>query len=163
GLPPRFVGRPARRCDCRIRTIAGGRRPHHQLCGADPRWQCRRSPDRAILSDHARAHQRNLDRALVLHPRAQPHRGRRARRHARLFGLITNTLAKDKEVEDRWRGFPRPISSRNLSNFVEDEVVDALIAAVRASYPELSHRYYRLKARWFGVEKLPFWDRNAPL
>src|SRR5947207_5030733 len=63
----------------------------------------------------------------------------------------------------RWRGFPRPISSRNLSNFVEDEVVDALIAAVRASYPELSHRYYRLKARWFGVEKLPFWDRNAPL
>jgi len=84
-------------------------------------------------------------------------------RNARLFGLITNTLAKDKEVEDRWRGFPRPISSRNLSNFVEDEVVDALIAAVRASYPELSHRYYRLKARWFGVEKLPFWDRNAPL
>src|SRR3954452_306899 len=84
-------------------------------------------------------------------------------RNARLFGLITNTLAKDKEVEDRWRGFPRPISSRNLSNFVEDDVVDALIAAVRASYPDLSHRYYRLKARWFGVERLPFWDRNAPL
>jgi len=83
--------------------------------------------------------------------------------NVRLFGLITNTLAKDKEVEDRWRGFPRPISSRNLSNFVEDEVVDALIAAVRASYPDLSHRYYRLKARWFGVEELPFWDRNAPL
>jgi oligoendopeptidase F len=83
--------------------------------------------------------------------------------NVRLFGLITNTLAKDKEVEDRWRGFLRPISSRNLSNFVEDEVVDALIAAVRASYPDLSHRYYRLKARWFGVEQLPFWDRNAPL
>jgi oligoendopeptidase F len=84
-------------------------------------------------------------------------------RHGRLFALITNTLAKDKEIEDRWRGFRRPISARNLSNFVEDEVVDALIAAVRASYPELSHRYYRLKARWFGVEQLPFWDRNAPL
>jgi len=84
-------------------------------------------------------------------------------RNVRLFGLITNTLAKDKEVEDRWRGFARPISSRNLSNYVEDEVVDALIAAVRASYPDLSHRYYRLKARWFGVEQLPFWDRNAPL
>jgi oligoendopeptidase F len=84
-------------------------------------------------------------------------------RNVRLFGLITNTLAKDKEVEDRWRRFSRPISSRNLSNFVEDEVVDALIAAVRASYPDLSHRYYRLKARWFGVEQLPFWDRNAPL
>jgi oligoendopeptidase F len=84
-------------------------------------------------------------------------------KNARTFALITNTLAKDKEIEDRWRRFARPISSRNLSNFVEDEVVDALIAAVRDSYPRLSHRYYRLKARWFGVEKLPFWDRNAPL
>ena len=84
-------------------------------------------------------------------------------KNARTFGLITNTLAKDKEIEDRWRRFARPISSRNLSNFVEDEVVDALIAAVRDSYPNLSHRYYRLKARWFGVEALPFWDRNAPL
>ncbi|HJU15357.1 MAG TPA: M3 family oligoendopeptidase [Stellaceae bacterium] len=84
-------------------------------------------------------------------------------RHERVFALITNTLAKDKETEDRWRRFPRPISARNLANFVEDEVVDALIAAVRASYPRLSHRYYRLKARWFGVERLPFWDRNAPL
>jgi oligoendopeptidase F len=83
--------------------------------------------------------------------------------HGRLFALITNTLAKDKEVEDRWRHFPRPISARNLSNFVEDEVVDALVAAVRHSYPDLSHRYYRLKARWFGVEQMPFWDRNAPL
>ncbi len=84
-------------------------------------------------------------------------------RHERIFALITNTLAKDKEIEDRWRHFPRPISSRNLSNLVEDEVVEALIAAVRASYPDLSHRYYRMKARWFGVERLPFWDRNAPL
>src|SRR5438270_10943094 len=84
-------------------------------------------------------------------------------RNTRTFALITNTLAKDKEIEDRWRRFPRPISSRNLANFVEDEVVDALIAAVRDSYPRLSHRYYKLKAHWFGVEELPFWDRNAPL
>jgi oligoendopeptidase F len=83
--------------------------------------------------------------------------------NTRTFALITNTLAKDKEIEDRWRQFPRPISSRNLANFVEDEVVDALIVAVRDSYPRLSHRYYKLKARWFGVEELPFWDRNAPL
>ena len=83
--------------------------------------------------------------------------------NTRTFALITNTLAKDKEIEDRWRRFPRPISSRNLANFVEDEVVDALIAAVRESYPRLSHRYYRLKAHWFGVEELRFWDRNAPL
>jgi oligoendopeptidase F len=84
-------------------------------------------------------------------------------RHGRLFALITNTLAKDKEIEDRWRHFARPISARNLSNLVEDAVVDALIAAVRQSYPSLSHRYYRLKAKWFGVAELPFWDRNAPL
>ncbi|MGD9615743.1 MAG: M3 family oligoendopeptidase [Alphaproteobacteria bacterium] len=84
-------------------------------------------------------------------------------RNGRLFALITNTLAKDKEIEDRWRKFPLPISARNLSNFVEDDVVDALIASVRASYENLSHRYYRLKAGWFGVEQLPFWDRNAPL
>ena len=85
------------------------------------------------------------------------------KKNTRTFSMITNTLAKDKEIEDRWRRFPRPISSRNLGNFVEDEVVDALIAAVREAYPRLSHRYYRLKARWFGVEELPFWDRNAPL
>ena len=84
-------------------------------------------------------------------------------KNTRVFALITNTLAKDKEIEDRWRRFPWPISSRNLANFVEDDVVDALIAAVRDSYPRLSHRYYRLKADWFGVEELPFWDRNAPL
>ena len=83
--------------------------------------------------------------------------------NARLFSLVTNTLAKDKEIEDRWRSFARPISSRNLANFVEDAVVDALISAVRDAYPRLSHRYYRLKARWFGVEILPYWDRNAPL
>jgi oligoendopeptidase F len=83
--------------------------------------------------------------------------------NVRGFALITNTLAKDKEIEDRWRGFKRPISSRNLQNFVEDEVVDALIEAVRSAYPTLSHRYYRLKAKWFGVAQLESWDRNAPL
>ncbi len=81
----------------------------------------------------------------------------------RVFALITNTLAKDKEIEDNWRGFARPVSGRNLANLVEDEVVDALVQAVRAAYPRLSHRYYALKAKWFGVEALPYWDRNAPL
>jgi oligoendopeptidase F len=78
------------------------------------------------------------------------------------FSLITNTLAKDKAVEDKWRGFDRPISSRNLSNHVEDTVVDALIQAVREKYPDLSHRYYRLKAKWLGRETLDYWDRMAP-
>jgi len=81
----------------------------------------------------------------------------------RIFSLVTNTLAKDKEIEDRWRGFARPVSSRNLNNLVEDEVVDALAEAVRSSYGDLSHRYYALKARWMGQEQLEFYDRLAPL
>jgi oligoendopeptidase F len=80
-----------------------------------------------------------------------------------VFSLITNTLIKDKEIDDRWRKYARPQSYRNLSNVVEDEVVDALAAAVKAAYPRLSHRYYKLKAKWFGVERMPYWDRNAPL
>jgi oligoendopeptidase F len=81
----------------------------------------------------------------------------------RLFALVTNTLAKDKEISDRWRGFADVADSRHLSNRVEPEVVEALVAAVRAAYPRLSHRYYALKARWFGKTRLPHWDRNAPL
>jgi oligoendopeptidase F len=84
-------------------------------------------------------------------------------RNIRLFALVTNTLAKDKQIEDGWRRFARPISGRNLANQVEDEVVDALIGAVRKAYPRLSHRYYAIKARWLGLERLEFWDRNAPL
>ena len=80
-----------------------------------------------------------------------------------IFSLVTNTLIKDKEIDDRWRKYPRPQSARNLSNVVEDEVVDALASAVKAAYPKLSHRYYKLKAKWFGVETMPYWDRNAPL
>src|SRR5438477_1380634 len=79
------------------------------------------------------------------------------------FALITNTLAKDKEISDRWRGFADIADERHLSNRVERDVVDALVAAVRAAYPRLSHRYYALKAKWFGKKRLPHWDRNAPL
>jgi oligoendopeptidase F len=81
----------------------------------------------------------------------------------RPFALITNTLAKDKEISDRWRGFKDVAASRHLANRVEPEVVEALVASVRAAYPKLSHRYYTLKARWFGKKRLPYWDRNAPL
>ncbi len=81
----------------------------------------------------------------------------------RTFSLITNTLAKDKEISDRWRGFEDVADSRHLANRVEREVVDALVSAVRDAYPRLSHRYYALKARWFEKDKLEFWDRNAPL
>ena len=81
----------------------------------------------------------------------------------RTFALITNTLAKDKDISDSWRGFKDVADSRHLNNRVEREVVDALVASVRAAYPKLSHRYYRLKAGWFKKKKLAHWDRNAPL
>src|ERR1700730_13398783 len=81
----------------------------------------------------------------------------------RTFALITNTLSKDKEISDRWRGFKDVADSRHLNNRVEREVVDALVSAVRAAYPALSHRYYQLKAGWFKKKKLAHWDRNAPL
>jgi oligoendopeptidase F len=81
----------------------------------------------------------------------------------RLFTLITNTLAKDKEISDRWRGFEDVADSRHLANRVEREVVEALVSAVQDAYPRMSHRYYALKARWMGQDKLAHWDRNAPL
>ncbi|CZT33123.1 M3 family oligoendopeptidase [Rhizobium sp. 9140] len=81
----------------------------------------------------------------------------------RTFALITNTLAKDKEISDRWRGFTDIADSRHLANRVERAVVDALAQAVRAAYPRLSHRYYAMKAKWLGMERMNFWDRNAPL
>ncbi len=85
------------------------------------------------------------------------------KQNIRLFALVTNTLVKDKEIEDRWRKYPLPESSRHLSNCVEPEVVNALTDAVTASYPGLSHRYYALKAKWMGKRQLDWWDRNAPL
>ena len=82
---------------------------------------------------------------------------------AALFALITNVLAKDKEIEDRWRRFSAPADSRHLANLVEPEVVDALETAVVDSYARTAHRYYALKARWLEVETLDHFDRNAPL
>ena len=85
------------------------------------------------------------------------------RANERTFALITNTLAKDKEISDRWRKFEDIADSRHLANRVEREVVDALVEAVTDAYPRLSHRYYALKARWFNKAQLDHWDRNAPL
>jgi len=106
-----------------------------------------------LLQDTAEENRRKASEALAA----------TFKENLRTFSLITNTLAKDKEISDRWRGFEDVADSRHLANRVEREVVDALVEAVRASYPALSHRYYRLKARWFGKETLPHWDRNAPL
>ena len=83
--------------------------------------------------------------------------------NVKLFARVHNTLAKEKEVEDRWRKLPTPQTGRHLSNQVEPEVVEALRNAVVAAYPKLSHRYYELKRKWLGLDKLEVWDRNAPL
>jgi len=83
--------------------------------------------------------------------------------HVKLFARVHNTLAKEKEVEDRWRRMPDPQTERHLMNHVEPEVVEALRDAVVSSYPMLSHRYYELKRKWMGLDALQIWDRNAPL
>ena len=84
-------------------------------------------------------------------------------KNIKLFARVHNTLAKEKEIDDRWRKMPSAQHARHLSNHVEPEVVEALRNAVVAAYPKLSHRYYRLKAKWMGLDKLQVWDRNAPL
>ena len=89
--------------------------------------------------------------------------GRVLARNVRTLALITNTLAKDKAIEDDLRGYPDPATSRHVSNQVEGRVVEALVDAVTAAYPALSHRYYRLKAGWLKKHKLEYWDRSAPL
>ena len=81
----------------------------------------------------------------------------------KLFARVHNTLAKEKDIEDRWRGMPTPQTGRHLSNHVEPEVVEALRNAVVNAYPQLSHRYYELKRKWMGLDTLQVWDRNAPL
>ena len=83
--------------------------------------------------------------------------------NVKLFARVHNTLAKEKEIEDRWRGMPTPQTGRHLSNHVEPEVVEALRNAVVHAYPQLSHRYYELKRKWLGLDRMEVWDRNAPL
>ncbi|MEM6945018.1 MAG: M3 family oligoendopeptidase, partial [Pseudomonadota bacterium] len=110
-------------------------------------------PTLTLMQDRDRAKRESAGRAMT----------KVLGENIRLFTLITNTLAKEKEIEDRWRQMPAPDHGRHLSNQVEPEVVDALREAVMAAYPRLSHRYYALKAKWLGLDKLEFWDRNAPL
>ncbi|MSP33772.1 MAG: M3 family oligoendopeptidase [Rickettsiales bacterium] len=89
--------------------------------------------------------------------------GKTLKDNSKLFAFITNILAKDKAIDDEWRGFKKPMQSRNLSNFVEDEVVEILIKKVRENYAQISHRYYKIKAKILGKKSLNYWDRNAPL
>jgi oligoendopeptidase F len=89
--------------------------------------------------------------------------GKTLKENSKIFVYITNILAKDKEINDRFRGFKTPIQSRNLSNFVDDKIVDTLISTVKVNYENLSHRYHKIKAKLLGKKHLEYWDRNAPL
>ena len=105
---------------------------------------------------------------LTDHDRTRREAGARAlaqvfQKNVGLFARVHNTLAKEKAIEDKWRKMPTPQHGRHLSNHVEPEVVEALRNAVTKAYPRLSHRYYALKAKWLGLDKLQVWDRNAPL
>ena len=110
-------------------------------------------PTLKLLLDHDEARRRAAAEALAATLGA----------NLRLFTLITNTLAKDKEISDRWHHFEDVTDSRHLANRVERTVVEALVASVQKAYPRLSHRYYAIKARWLGKDRLAHWDRNAPL
>ena len=80
-----------------------------------------------------------------------------------ILGLCLNTVAFEKQVEDRWRKFATPAQPRHIANEVDAEAVEALEAAVVEAYPRVSHRYYALKAQILGKDALDYWDRNAPL
>jgi oligoendopeptidase F len=126
-------------------------------------------PSRACASRSAASRSRSSRRSICCRTCDGKKRKRRQalaktfKANLRTFALITNTLAKDKEISDRWRGFKDVADSRHLANRVEREVVDALVAAVRAAYPRLSHRYYALKAAGLARRITAHWDRNAPL
>lgn len=106
-----------------------------------------------LLTDHDRAKRESAAREL----------GRVFQTNIKTFARVHNTQAKEKEVMDRWRGMPAAQTGRHLSNDVEPEVVEALRNAVVDAYPRLSHRYYALKAKWLGLDRMQVWDRNAPL
>ena len=104
-----------------------------------------------------------LDKDAKLRHKAGAEINRVAKENAPLFTLVYNMVMKDKAIEDEKRGFKAPISARNLAEDVPDTSVEALAETVRANYKNIAHRFYKLKAKWLGVKKISYWDRNAPL
>ena len=76
--------------------------------------------------------------------------------------FVFNTILLDKSIDDRMRGYPTWITARNLANETTDEAVDALVEAATSRY-DVARRYYRLKARLLGLERLDHFDRFAPV
>lgn len=104
-----------------------------------------------------------LDKDPAVREKAGREINRVSKENAPLMSFIYNMVIKDKATEDTKRGFKSPIAERNLAENVKDSVVESLASTVRANYANLAHRFYKLKAKWLGVEKLQYWDRNAPL
>jgi oligoendopeptidase F len=80
----------------------------------------------------------------------------------RTRAFIYNTLVHDKAVEDRLRAYPHWLASRNLANEASDESVMALIEAVRGRF-DIPQRWYALKAKLLGIDRLADYDRSAPV
>lgn len=104
-----------------------------------------------------------LDKDVSIRHKAGAEINRVAKQNAPLFSLIYNMIIKDKSIEDDKRGFKNPISARNLAEEVDDTMVEALAKTVKENYKNIAHRFYKLKAKWLGVDKISYWDRNAPL
>ena len=104
-----------------------------------------------------------LDKDPEIRAKAGKELNRVSRENAPLFSLIYNMVIKDKAIEDAKRGFRQPVSERNMAENVKDSTVETLAETVRKNYKNIAHRFYRLKAKWLGVDKIQYWDRNAPL
>ena len=104
-----------------------------------------------------------LDKDPKVREKAGKELNRVSKENSALYSFIYNMVIKDKATEDAKRGFKTPIAERNLAENVEDAAVEALAESVRKKYAEISHRFYKLKAKWLGVKKIQYWDRNAPL
>ena len=104
-----------------------------------------------------------LDKNADTRHKAGAELNRVAGENAPLFALVYNMIMKDKSIEDKKRGFKKPVSARNMAEDVKDETVEVLAQTVKENYKNIAHRFYKLKAKWLGVNKISYWDRNAPL
>ena len=104
-----------------------------------------------------------LDKNADLRHKAGAELNRVAKQNAPLFALVYNMIMKDKSIEDKKRGFKAPVSARNMAEDVKDEAVETLSRTVKENYKNIAHRFYKLKAKWLGVDQISYWDRNAPL
>lgn len=104
-----------------------------------------------------------LDKDSTVRHKAGAEINRVSKENAPLFSLVYNMVIKDKAIEDNKRGFKNPVSARNLAEEVDDKMVEALAQTVKENYKNIAHRFYKLKAKWLGVKKISYWDRNAPL